>query len=1021
MDGFQPTEKAPLIEEHESEMTNEHPMRLAGMGFVEGEDVSLLKTRVFDLAKTLEGLRSDVVFKAEKIKEGDKALQVLTTKIYEKQAVDLVNEIAKAKSVAAVKSHEMDRLRDEQEKATLRAQVQEATLRAEISDLRLQCEAMETEIETLETAKAEVIRENDQYKQHLTRLQDESWGNSVEAKRALEQEASLNARIAELSSTVEVRGEKIAALESALNDMRLTSEQTVTAFEKERADLLRALTRAQDVVFEKQAESLQSKATQAELQKTIQQLKARPVEKVIVHVGQEFVDDLKISNAKLKASLKEAETSAVSSRVEASEKTKEIARLRVLETELRADLARLTKAEAELRGENEDLREVREELLKTERALRLEIETLRFESHEQDQSLSTISQTAKDLERAFADERASFTARERELERVVSSLKGEVSRSQAAYEATLGELREFELQILALNQRSDELRNEREAALRRAEVSDARFAAMTERFEADRSDFRARLAQEEADVTRLTAALKEKEQEVTAARSETDAKQAEIAGLHAEIREAKAALGRAALGEAQSTTGLREQIARKEAELAALNETYAKLLANRDELKEAVRELRAMLQKQEMTANVARIEAQRQIDLAKAEAVRVIEAQRAETAAARRETEEARRETETARRDIDAARAETAKHVEIAQKELNAKIEVIRVEANAQIENVRVDAATKIETARREAANAVATARGDANAKVGKTQFETKAQIEAIQAEAQARIQKVEAEAKAAVEAARAEAVAKVEAAKAQLEAVRAETSAQIEAMKAAAAAQVNEAKNDAVRTVMSMQREMTHLQDTLKNKEEALKNAHESAKHAMIETEDVKRRVATEASLKVKAVEQVRQNEIEVANLMAKIREMEETGVARLAKERAELEKQAQRLELREQQLRHYAQTVQDERAEVVRCTQQLAGEIHAARSMNPLEDYLKLTEFELSKIELQLKKTPTLSSERPKLEKFLGQMTEQRDFLLQVIEQSKANLDQQSKKLAKIVEAARLSPLPPLPPKQK
>lgn len=132
----------------------------------------------------------------------------------------------------------------------------------------------------------------------------------------------------------------------------------------------------------------------------------------------------------------------------------------------------------------------------------------------------------------------------------------------------------------------------------------------------------------------------------------------------------------------------------------------------------------------------------------------------------------------------------------------------------------------------------------------------------------------------------------------------------------------------------------------------------------------------------------------------------------------REQLESLASQLKNRESQLRHYAANIAKEKNDIIQCARQLADEIHSARTLNPLKDYLSLTEFELSKAELQLKKTPTISLERTRLESVLTQLHEQREFLKKTIMKSKIQLDEQAANLLRITRSQKAGTIPPLPP---
>ncbi len=175
-------------------------------------------------------------------------------------------------------------------------------------------------------------------------------------------------------------------------------------------------------------------------------------------------------------------------------------------------------------------------------------------------------------------------------------------------------------------------------------------------------------------------------------------------------------------------------------------------------------------------------------------------------------------------------------------------------------------------------------------------------------------------------------------------------------------------------------------------------------------EREDIRARLTSERDAIRQQLEAERENNQRLALIQDD----------RATNERAELERLKSTLEQREYQLRHYAASVSDEKAEVLRRAKALAEEIKAASTLAPLKDYLALTEFELSKVEAQLRKTPVISVERPRLEANYGQMIEQRDFLKKAITSSQQQLDLQAAQLLKIAKPDKLAPIPPLPPRR-
>jgi chromosome segregation ATPase len=133
---------------------------------------------------------------------------------------------------------------------------------------------------------------------------------------------------------------------------------------------------------------------------------------------------------------------------------------------------------------------------------------------------------------------------------------------------------------------------------------------------------------------------------------------------------------------------------------------------------------------------------------------------------------------------------------------------------------------------------------------------------------------------------------------------------------------------------------------------------------------------------------------------------------------ERERLETWSTQLTVRESQLRNYSTALTKEKSEVLQFSKQIAAEIEMISRTHPLRDYLKVTEFELSKVEVQLKTMPTLAPERKRLEAAINQLVEQREFLRSILAGAEKHFEQQVKNLEKLHQVAKMAPVPPPPP---
>ena len=109
-------------------------------------------------------------------------------------------------------------------------------------------------------------------------------------------------------------------------------------------------------------------------------------------------------------------------------------------------------------------------------------------------------------------------------------------------------------------------------------------------------------------------------------------------------------------------------------------------------------------------------------------------------------------------------------------------------------------------------------------------------------------------------------------------------------------------------------------------------------------------------------------------------------------------------------EQVKQAEAKLSSEKAEVRKFSKILAEEIQSAMAVHPLHDYLRMTEFELSKTELQLKKTPSSHPERPRLETSMVGLLEQRDFLQSIIVSSQRQLQEQASAVLRISHDEKL-----------
>lgn len=139
---------------------------------------------------------------------------------------------------------------------------------------------------------------------------------------------------------------------------------------------------------------------------------------------------------------------------------------------------------------------------------------------------------------------------------------------------------------------------------------------------------------------------------------------------------------------------------------------------------------------------------------------------------------------------------------------------------------------------------------------------------------------------------------------------------------------------------------------------------------------------------------------------------------------QRIAIDEKSNAVAVREKQLKNYAISLANEKDALRAKFEAFVREVNALRHMNPLQDYLEVTEREISRIEKQLAKTPTISNDRPRLEKCFHDLVDQRDFLKQAVQKSSSELDRRLNTVAAsgfTSLSGSMTITPPLPPRFK
>jgi len=174
------------------------------------------------------------------------------------------------------------------------------------------------------------------------------------------------------------------------------------------------------------------------------------------------------------------------------------------------------------------------------------------------------------------------------------------------------------------------------------------------------------------------------------------------------------------------------------------------------------------------------------------------------------------------------------------------------------------------------------------------------------------------------------------------------------------------------------------------------LKSHHESEFKRLLEEKDIRYNDSVS-----KFEKQIASIELENSQALEKIKaEITSLQAQKIEKLESEILKYKKQTTALSNMLINY----QNERAKVSQQVELLNHEVKTATALNPIHDLLKVTQYELDKKELELKKMPASSPVRPKIELQLEELFKQRAFLSNLIEEAQSEFSKTEDKATQI-----------------
>lgn len=168
-----------------------------------------------------------------------------------------------------------------------------------------------------------------------------------------------------------------------------------------------------------------------------------------------------------------------------------------------------------------------------------------------------------------------------------------------------------------------------------------------------------------------------------------------------------------------------------------------------------------------------------------------------------------------------------------------------------------------------------------------------------------------------------------------------------------------------------------------------------------------------------VQAAEKYDESFRQKLNLEAYVEEHKEL-YASVKRKSVELEASMQSLLKREDQLSLYSRWVDSQNGSIQKQVLKIASELKATKNNSPLNHYLKITEREISKIEVLMTRSNVFGPQRIQLENQYELLVRQRDEVRELVTRTNGEVEERANALISTLKSSEFIPVPPLPPGQ-
>jgi hypothetical protein len=209
------------------------------------------------------------------------------------------------------------------------------------------------------------------------------------------------------------------------------------------------------------------------------------------------------------------------------------------------------------------------------------------------------------------------------------------------------------------------------------------------------------------------------------------------------------------------------------------------------------------------------------------------------------------------------------------------------------------------------------------------------------------------------------------------------------------------------------LQAEVTRLQNQLREMQDSYADFKSKTTSSILGIQELSARLTAADREREIMIQQFKNLESQNFDLNKELSQKTTAGDS----EKDQIKKWINQLSNREIQVRDYIADLDLKRKDFIDRVEKFKMELTVSTALHPLRDFLKVTEYQIDQLQMNLIKVPALSPDRANLETQHENLSEQRNFLKTITNSSREQTEKQIQQLEKLTQMGQLALLPPMP----